>query len=116
MKRWLRRFGYVLFVIIWLMVMCFPTFAFALARNGQIEVGSNPRSHLRFFLVQEENADGIGVEWTRPLPGQPSCAKTSITYLLWDNDGGQNQNVTYCQCSDPATGTALPQGEGGCEQ
>lgn len=108
MKRWPRRFGYVLIVIIWLMVMCFPTFAFTLARNGQIEVGS----HLRFFMVQEENADGIGVEWTRPLPGQPSCAKTSVTYLLWENDGGQNQNVTYCQCGDPAAGAAL----GACEQ
>ncbi|GIK56091.1 MAG: hypothetical protein HND44_01680 [Chloroflexi bacterium] len=111
MKRWPRRFSYVLIVISWLMVMCFPTFAFTLARNGQIEVGSNPRNHLRFFMVQEKNADGIGVEWTRPLSGQSTCAKTSVTYLLWESDG-QNQNVTYCQCSDPVTGAAL----GTCEQ
>ncbi len=116
MKRWLRRFGYLLFVIIWLMVMCFPTFAFVLAMNGQIEVGSNPRNHVRFFMVSEEDADGIGVEWTRPLrsplPGQPTCAKTSVIYLLWEG-GGQNQNVTYCQCVDPATGASLP--SNGCD-
>ncbi|HRQ38655.1 MAG TPA: hypothetical protein PLD25_12175 [Chloroflexota bacterium] len=110
MKRWLRRFGYMLIVIIWLMVMCFPTFAFMLAMNGQIEVGSNPRNHLRFFMVQEENADGIGVEWKRPLPGQPACARASVTYLLWESDG-QNQNTSFCQCIDPVTGMA----SGGCE-
>jgi hypothetical protein len=111
MRKWLRWFGYVLFVIIWLMVMCFPTFAFVLATNGQIEVGGNPRNHLRFFMVTEEEASGIGVEWTRPLgsplPGQPSCAKTSVSYFLWEG-GGQNQNVTFCQCVDPDSGAALP--------
>lgn len=115
MKKWLRRFGYLLFIFIWVMVMCFPTFAFVLAMNGQIEVGNNPRNHLRFFMVQEENADGMGVEWTRPLPGQPTCAKTSVTYLLWEGRG-PNQNVSFCQCIDATTGTALPVGEGGCDQ
>jgi hypothetical protein len=114
MRRWLRRFGYLLFIIIWLMVMCFPTFAFVLAGNGQIELGSNPRNHLRFFMVQEEEASGIGVEWARPLLGKPACAKTSVVYLLWEGGGGPNQNVSYCQCVDPLTNAPLPVDENSC--
>ncbi len=96
------------------MVMCFPTFAFVLATNGQIEVGDHPRNHVRFFMVSEEDADGIGVEWTRPLSGQPTCAKTSVAYLLWEGNS-QNQNVSFCQCIDPSTGAALPLGEEVCK-
>ncbi len=112
MKRWLRRFGYLLIVIIWLMIMCFPTFAFALATNGQIQLGSNPRNQLRFFLVQEEEADGIGVEWSRPLLGK-TCSKTTVTYFLWEGSS-QGQNVSYCQCFDPDSGVPLPIDENNC--
>lgn len=113
MKRWLRRFGYLAFVIIWLMVMCFPTFAFVLAANGQLELGSSPRNHLRFFMVNEEDADGLGVEWARPLLGNSSCAKTSVTYFFWEG-GEANQNVSFCQCVDPLTDAPLPVDESSC--
>lgn len=113
MKRWLRRFGYLLFVIIWLMIMCFPTFAFTLAMRQQLQLGGSPGNHLRFFLVQEEQADGIGVEWARPLLGQPGCTKTSINYLFWEGDAA-NQNVSFCQCVDPQTKVPLPTDENSC--
>lgn len=113
MKQWLRRFGYLLFLVIWLMVICFPTFAFMLAMNGEITLGGGPRHHLRFFMVQEEAADGIAVEWARPLLRQSNCAKTSVVYLLWE--GRQdNQNVSFCHCYDAATEAPLPVGENGC--
>ena len=111
MKRWLRRFGYLLIIIIWLMIMCFPTFAFTLAMREQIQVGSNPRTHLRIFLVLEEDADGIGVEWARPLLGN-DCTQTSVIYLLWEGNGS-DQNVSFCQCFDP-NGAPLPVGNGRC--
>lgn len=113
MKPWLKRFGYLIIIILWLIVMCFPTFAFTLAMNDQIEIGRNTGTHLRFFMVTEEEASGIGMELTRPLLGQTSCRQTTVAYLLWE--GRQSgQNATFCQCMDPQTGIALPAGEGGC--
>jgi hypothetical protein len=113
MKSWLRRFGYLLFLIVWLMVVCFPTFAFVLAMSGQIEMGSNPRNHLRFFMVQEEDTAGIGMEWARPLLNRSTCAKTSVVYLLWEG-GETNQNSSFCHCYDPETAVPLPVDENSC--
>lgn len=113
MKRWLRRFGYLFFVIFWLMIMCFPTFAFTLAMREQIQVGNIDSSHLRVFMVVEEDTNGIGIELTRPLLSQASCQKTSVGYLLWEG-GKNNQNVSYCQCFDPETDAPLPVDENSC--
>lgn len=115
-KTWLRRFGYVLFFVIWLLVMAFPAFAFFLATQGELNIGQNPQNHVRFFMVQEEETGGIGVEWTRPFHGNEAnqnCAKTSIRYILWSGDNS-DQNVTYCQCFD-AAGTSLPVEQNSCE-
>ena len=105
MKRWLRRLLYLLIIVVWLGVMIFPSVSFLLAMKGQLTLGSSPRNHLRLFMVQEDDTNGVGIEWTRPLLGQSDCAQTSITYLLWDGEG---ENTYYCQCYDPLTGNLLP--------
>lgn len=86
--------------------MCFPTFAFTLATREQIQLGDNPRNHVRFFLVREDEADGIGMEWSRPLLGE-TCAKTTVAYLFWEG-GDSRQNVSFCQCYDAQSGAPLP--------
>ena len=111
MKRWLRRLAYLLFFLVWLVVMSFPMFAFFLATNGEIQLGNDPRRHVRFFLLQETDTQGIGVEWIRPLRENDTCSRGSIRYLLWE---GKGQNIDYCQCYDATTGDSLASNQDAC--
>ena len=112
MNRWLRRLIYTLIIIVWLIIMSFPVFALVLASNQQIELGSDPNRHLRIFLVQEEEANGVGIEWARNARSANTCTKTSVNYVMWEGEG---ESVTYCQCYDPLTGDLLPQEFSSCE-
>jgi hypothetical protein len=111
MNRWPRYIGFLVFLLVWLFLISLPAFAFVLATRGQIELGSTKGQQLRIFLVQEEDAEGLGVEWARPLSSQTHCLQTSVRYFLW---AGQPQNVTFCQCIDPATDDLLPAVPGPC--
>lgn len=75
--------------------MAFPFVSVILATQGQIELGEVPGNHVRLFLVQERDAQGIGVEWTRPVNEPAGCAQTSLTYFMWEGEG---EGVTYCRC------------------
>jgi hypothetical protein len=114
MKRWLKRFGMLIFIIFWLMIMCFPTFAFTLSRQQQLQVGNIEGSHLRVFMVIEEGADGIGFEVTRPLLTKSNCLKTSLGYFFWEG-GESGQNTSFCQCTQPGTNAPLPVSENSCQ-
>ena len=105
MKHWLRRLGYLIIVIIWLLIMAFPIFAFTLAGRGELTFGEAAGNHVRLFLLREPDAEGVGVEWTRPYRPQPACTQTSVTYIMWE---GRNENTRYCQCFDEKSGAALP--------
>ena len=115
MRRWLKRTGYAVFLLIWLIIMAFPTFAFFLATNGQVQLGSEPQRHIRFFLVQEETSGGVGLEWVRGTRQADDCTRTTIRYFLWEGSSA-GQNVSFCQCYDPVTETPLPVEEGSCSQ
>ncbi|MFQ5399052.1 MAG: hypothetical protein ACE5E7_05565, partial [Anaerolineae bacterium] len=99
------RLSYFLILIVWLLVMSFPVVAFFLATQGELAIGEQQQSHLRLFLVQEREAQGVGVEWTRPLRHAEGCLQTSVNYLLWE---GQGQSAHYCQCLGPQF-TASPE-------
>lgn len=96
--RWLKRPFYLFLFVLWLAVMLFPCMAFTLAMNQQVQVGQNERSHVRLFLLQETDSEGVGMVWKRPLLSQAGCYKTSVNYLMWQGDG---ENVAYCECVDP---------------
>lgn len=113
MRRWLKRGGYAVLLLIWLIVMAFPTFAFFLATNGEVQLGSEPRSHVRFFLVQEETSGGVGLEWVRGAWQVDDCTRTTIRYFLWEGSSA-GQNVSFCQCYDPITDAPLPVEEDSC--
>lgn len=80
--------------------------ALVLATQNQIQLGSNPNRHLRIFMVQEDEAAGVGIEWARNGRTNSACTKTSVNYLLWE---GEAESVSFCQCFDPLTGDLLPQ-------
>lgn len=103
MKQWLRRLLYFVVFVIWLLFMVFPFVAFTLATNGQLQLGNE--RYLRIFLVQETEANGVGVEWRRGLFQPNDCLRTSIAFLMWE---GNSEGVSYCQCYDPVTNEALP--------
>lgn len=95
MKRWLRRLGYLLIVVVWLVVMAFPIFAFTLAGRGELTFGDTAGNHVRLFLLREPDAEGVGLVWTRPYRANAACTQTSVTYIMWE---GQSENTRYCQC------------------
>lgn len=104
MNVWLRRLLMLLFVLFWLVVILAPTLAFVLARNGQVQIGESDGRHWRLFLIQEAEAEGIGLERGRvvppPLEAPPGvdCLRTTVDYWMWTGEGAP---VTYCQCADP---------------
>ncbi len=104
MRRWLRRLGYVFIFIAWLLVMLFPVFAFQLATKGELAWGEETGRQVRVFLLQDKNAEGIGVQSTRPQPNS-ACFTTTVRYYMWVGEG---QNSQYCQCLD---GKACVSGE-----
>jgi hypothetical protein len=112
MKRWTKRAGYLLVILLWLILVSFPVVAFFLATQGQIQLGDS-NSGLRLFLLQEPDNQGLGLQWSRPYnsetAAQPAaeCTRTTLRYFLWEGDPG-GQNTDYCQCRDPQTQQALP--------
>ena len=110
MKSTLRRLAYFLVFLVWLLIMLFPVVAFVLATQGEIMVGKETNSHTRLFLLQEEDTEGVGIEWTRRARESPGCAQTSLIYLMWEGEG---ENATYCQCYDE-TGAIVVSTPGAC--
>ena len=100
MKRWLRRLLYSFLLLIWVMVMSFPIVAFTLANKGQIQVGGADY-RIRLFMVLDEDTEGVGIEWQRPLSSTPTCQRTSVTYITWV---GEAENARYCSCEEEGNG------------
>ncbi len=114
-RQWLKRLGCFLLIILWVVAMIFPTFAFVLAGTGQIQLGSEQGSHIRFFMVQEADVDGIGVQVKRPSSGSDpnQCYQNNLIYLLWEGNT-TGKNSSFCTCYDPDTNAPLPVLENSC--
>lgn len=96
MNKWLRRVLYLVFIAFWLAVMFFPTFAFVLIINDQIEIGGT-----RVFLLNTEDASGIGIQRASEARTEDdvACQRGSIFYLMWRGTGNNEAN-RYCSCAD----------------
>jgi hypothetical protein len=107
MNRWLRRGLLLLIILVWLVIMISPALAFVLARNGQLQIGPTDGRHWRLFLLSDAEAEGLGLERSRPVaspleaPPSVRCTQTSVDYWMWTGIGF---NTEYCQCADTATG------------
>ncbi len=108
-----RRLGYLAIIIIWLTLMCFPVLAFLIATRGEIRFGDITRSGIRVHLVQEVEAQGLGIEWSRRTNRQSNCSRTTVRYLLWEGESA-GYNTEYCLCYDLAG--QYPQVVGSCEE
>jgi hypothetical protein len=101
----LRRLLYLALVILWLLIMALPFVAFTLAARGQILLGDQAEAHTRLFLLNDEDKQGVGLEWVRSAGDESHCWSGRVLYFLWQGEG---QNATFCQCLDPQSGAALP--------
>ena len=113
MRKWVKRAGYLLAILLWLILISFPVVAFLLATQDQIQIG-DAQSGIRLFMLQESDSQGLGLQWTRPYDNNSQesalsgeCTQTSLRYFLWEGDG-QSQNSDYCQCYDSQTEQLLP--------
>ena len=71
------------------------------AANGEVRLGSDAGSHIRLFLLQEPDTQGIGIEWAGPSLDDEGCANSHVRYLLWEGTG---ISADYCRCVDSETG------------
>lgn len=97
MRKWQRRLAYFLIAAAWFLVMSLPVLAVVLAVQREIVIGEAPRRQLRLFLIQEQDAEGISVQWTRPVNSGEQCTQSNLYYLMWK---GAGDNATFCQCYD----------------
>lgn len=110
MKKWARRSAYLLVLLLWLVVISLPFFAFSLAARKQFEFGDPAATYLRIFVIQEKDTEGLGLEYSRPFAPSPGCQQTDVRYFMWS---GRGENVTFCQCVD-AEGRPLSAVPGAC--
>lgn len=111
MNVWIKRLLIGLFVLFWMVLLLTPGAAFILAARGQLQVGPQDGRHVRIFLLEDSEEEGIGVERSRPVaPLQEavgaSCLQTTVSYWFWSG-GDDSQDVSFCQCVGP-DGGALP--------
>jgi len=111
MKRCSRRLLILLAGILWLLLMVLPMTAFLLAARGEIVLGNNPGSHIRLFLLQDAQEQGVGLEWSRLAGEEAGCFRNNVYYFLWE---GEATNAAFCQCFDTDSGGALPASSATC--
>lgn len=97
MSTWPRRLTYALLLLAWLLLISLPFAAFSLASRQQFEFGDPQQTYLRIFVLQEKDTEGIGLEYSRLYPQDPSCHQTDVRYFMWSGTG---EDVTFCQCLD----------------
>jgi hypothetical protein len=97
MARWSRRLTYFLLLVIWLILISLPFFAFTLSARKQFEFGSRQETYLRIFVIQEKDTEGLGIEYSRPSAANSACHQGGVRYYMWSGEG---QNAAYCQCVD----------------
>ncbi len=112
MNVWVKRLLMGLFVLVWLVLMITPAMAFVLAARGQLQLGPQDGRHVRVFLLEDADAEGVGLERARPVaPPQDavgaSCLQNSVSYWIWSGERDDSQDVSFCQCFGP-DGGALP--------
>ena len=112
-KNLARRLSYFAIGLIWLLILLFPLVAFRLAAAGEIVLGSDPGRQMRVFLIQEPDAEGIGIERIRPVATTESVQlrETVLTYLMW---AGKGENTRFCQQFDRTSGAFLGSQAGAC--
>lgn len=104
-RRWLRRGGCFLVVLLWLACMLTPCFFVTLAVRKEIVYSRSdiPDHQYRIFLIEDPDRRGIGVVRGGIKSGgedeKTACVAISVDYFLWESEG---ESVDYCNCYEKA--------------
>lgn len=107
LKRLLRGPGYFVLLVLWLLVMSLPCFAFALAARGELGWRRGEHTSDRLWLIQERDQKGLGYQAERRIQNGAAgavCVRNTVSFLLWEGSA-QEENAAYCECY-AADGTA----------
>lgn len=100
----MTRRGIALGCLIWLVIMSLPALALYLVANNELawRRGPNNLEVDKIFLINEPDYSGLGFESARVSETHPAgvCVTTAMSYWLWRNAEGIDQNTSYCQCFD----------------
>ncbi len=105
----MKRLLYALLLLVGILAIAFPFFAFALAGKGELQMGDENGRFIHTWLLGSDDTEGIGFLWTG-MDGD--CQESTLVYLLWE---GEAENGRYCQCVN-SDGEKLSATEGSCEQ
>jgi hypothetical protein len=97
MKQIGKKLIIIFFLVLWVFLISIPALSFFLAVNSQIKIGITESFQLRLFLLQEKNAEGLGLEIIQPFQSNHFCTQTTVRYWMW---AGEPENVSFCQCQD----------------
>lgn len=104
-RRWFRRLGCCLLLIVWFVLMLMPCFFVTLLVEKDIVISrsSVPDHEFRIFILEEPNERGFGFSSGTIVSGggdeQTVCVVTSVDYLLWE---GEAEPDTHCNCFERA--------------
>ena len=103
-RKVLWRFGCLIGLLLWLVLMVIPPILFILAVRGDITLpryGDVPNRHeyplFQVKLIMEEDFRGLGLLNTKLYPDDDLnlCVQTNVRYLLW---AGEGEPAVFCTC------------------
>lgn len=119
-RKWFRRFGCCLLLIVWFVLMLMPCFFVTLLVEKDIVISrsSVPDHEWRVFILEEPDERGFGFTSGKIVSGgsdeETVCVVTSVDYLLWE---GESEPDTYCNCFErvgEGWSTTLAGGDADC--
>jgi hypothetical protein len=100
---WSERIGLAALVGLALGLPCLLGLAYYLALNpeGITVNGGDPQRLGRLWMTRERRPTGIALQTTEPALGSEAgatCARTTFTYLNWENRLSLTREPQTCQC------------------
>lgn len=102
-RRWYKRPGCILGLVIWLILILTPTFFIVVAVQGDITInhtgdipdkGRYPRFQVK--LIMEPDYRGFSITNSSINRDDESlCIEQNVNYVLWQGSG---EAATFCQC------------------
>ena len=102
MRTTARRLFRLVFVMFWLVLICTPCLALALASQGEIRLrsGPAPEEEFRLWLVQDAQRAGLAISHvSRHDYELRQCFQTEARFLLWRGQQLDEETATtFCSC------------------
>jgi hypothetical protein len=118
-RRFLKRLGCGILLVLWFMFLLTPCLMIKLAVDREIILTHSdiPNDDFRVWLIQDVRSRGLAVSNTRRVDGTNGavCTLTDVGFLLWEGKGGDPQH--YCSCYSKAESgwSSVAEGDAACQ-